>query len=143
MLKNLPVFALISVLLNSAILYAQPLSAIEFYDSTGTSPISKFGWQGSAAAGHFFIAIPGAPGGFKLQNGNLTLGGSITAIKFVGDGSGLTNLPAQAVAGTGSSAAEVAAVLMQNATFLESVKGEPGTAGVPGADGEDGVGPTV
>jgi len=52
--------------------------------------------NGSSGAGSDALVL--------LKNGNMTISGSMTATAFVGDGSGLTNLPAAAVTGTISSA---------------------------------------
>ncbi|MFC1586146.1 tail fiber domain-containing protein [Fibrobacterota bacterium] len=83
------------VITASGLLVAQPTSAIEFYDSTGAAVTSRFGWQGDATSGNFYIETPNDGNGLQLQGGNMTLDGSVSATGFTGDGSGLTNLPTQ------------------------------------------------
>ncbi len=73
--------------------YAQSGSAIEFYDTTGTESTSKIGWSGNADEGHFYIETPDDNSGITIKNGNLNVDGAVKASSFVGDGSGLTNLP--------------------------------------------------
>lgn len=72
---------------------AQSNSAIEFYDTTATEPTAEIGWSGSAEDGHFFILTPNSTDPITIKNGNMEVTGSVTSTKFIGDGSGLTNLP--------------------------------------------------
>lgn len=109
-------------------------SAIQFYDSTGAVPTSKFGWQGNATSGKFFIETPNDGNGVSIQNGNVTVDGSITAKSFVGNGSGLTGIVA-----AGASATEVATTLKADAAFLTSVRGPKGDSGARGPQGIQGT----
>lgn len=107
---------------------AQSKSAIEFYDTTGVDRVSKFGWSGSKTNGKFFIETP--TDSLTLKNGNLGVSGDVTAKKFIGDGSGLTNLPG----GSGGVAGP---------TGPMGPTGPQGIAGATGATGETGpAGPT-
>lgn len=127
----------LTVLLASALAayaFGQPNSAVQFYDSTGATPTSKFGWQGSAAAGKFYIEMPNSGNGFSLQNGNMTLDGNIKATSFTGNGSGLTGITA-----VGASATEVATTLKTDAAFVTSVKGATGPQGPIGPTGPTGA----
>jgi hypothetical protein len=85
MLMFLPAFISID-------LFAQPQSAIEFYDSTGTNATAKFGWSGDAAGGNFYIETPNDGEPVKVKQGNVTVDGNVTAASFTGDGRGLTGI---------------------------------------------------
>ena len=73
---------------------AQPLSALEFLDTTGTDPVSRMGWRGTAQNGYFFIAAGNDT--IQVKNGTVYVNGGITAAQFTGDGSKLTNIPGAA-----------------------------------------------
>lgn len=127
--------ALVAAAYGQSIPPVQPTSAVQFYDSTGSTPTSKFGWQGNAATGKFYIETPNGGSEFSLQGGNATVKGTVTATSFVGNGSGLTGIKA-----TGASAGEVATTLKADATFLASVKGTAGAVGPVGPTGPAGLG---
>ena len=67
--------------------FAQPKSAVEFFDTIGVDPVSKFGWSGSKADGQFYIHTPSDS--ISIKNGTATVSGTLRATKLVGDGSGL------------------------------------------------------
>ena len=71
---------------------AQPKSALEFYDSTGTNATARFGWQGSAVDGRFFIEAPPGTDVVTVEGGDMTVRGEVSATKVNGDGSGLSNI---------------------------------------------------
>jgi hypothetical protein len=104
---------------------AQPKSAIEFFDTTGSQSVSKFGWSGSKTDGKFFIET--ATDSLSVKNGDMKFSGTVTAKKLVGDGSGITNLPT----GTGGTPGPTGPT------------GATGPAGPTGPQGETGaIGPT-
>lgn len=70
----------------------QMKSAVQFYDTTGATPTAKFGWSGSSADGQFFVNTPGDGDVMTIKNGNAAVKGTVTASRFSGDGSSLTNL---------------------------------------------------
>jgi hypothetical protein len=76
---------------------AQSKSAIQFWDTTGASKTGRVGWTGDVSSGHFFIHTPNEEELIKSKTGGIDVNGSVTATKFNGDGSGLTNLSAPAV----------------------------------------------
>ncbi|NLW32411.1 MAG: hypothetical protein GXY77_13250 [Fibrobacter sp.] len=88
-------FVLLSVFICFPTLYAQSKSAIEFYDTTGSEPVSRIGWTGDKDNGHFFIETPDKEDEIKVQNGNLEVNGTVKAAKFEGDGSGLTGISSE------------------------------------------------
>jgi hypothetical protein len=77
--------------------FAQSKSAVQFYDSTGASKTGKIGWSGDAANGHFFLQTPADGEILKSKSGGVEVSGAMSATRFTGDGSGLTNLPSPAV----------------------------------------------
>ncbi|MDD5674903.1 MAG: tail fiber domain-containing protein [Chitinivibrionales bacterium] len=87
----------------AAMVLAQSKSAIQFYDTLGTTKTGKVGWTGDATTGHFFVQTPNEGEVLKSQvggvavNGAINATGAVTATKFIGDGSSLTNLPAATV----------------------------------------------
>ncbi|MFP4418701.1 MAG: hypothetical protein ACLFSB_15680 [Chitinispirillaceae bacterium] len=130
------VLALLIIGCSALSLQAQPSSAIEFYDTTGTESTSKIGWTGNAEDGHFFIETPDDNSGVTVKNGNIEVDGTVTAEKFVGDGSGLTNLVVEA----GSDNAGIESAFVRDDSLLIAlssgdtinagkVKGEPGNDG--------------
>ncbi len=83
--------------------FAQSKSAIQFYDTTGATKTGKIGWTGDASTGQMFIQS--TQDGVILSSqagGNVAVKGTVTAAKFAGDGSGLTNLPSPAAPTVGS-----------------------------------------
>lgn len=105
--------------------FAQPKSAVEFFDTTGVDPVSKFGWSGNKANGQFYIHTPSDT--ISIKNGTATVSGILRATKLVGDGSGITNLPTGSVGATGP-------------TGPQGPKGDTGVAGPAGPTGP--IGPT-
>jgi post-segregation antitoxin (ccd killing protein) len=90
-------------------LFAQSKSAVQFYDTTGATKTGKIGWTGDAVTGHVFIQTPQdgeviktVPGTGVQVTGGVTASGNVTATKFIGDGSNLTNLPASSSPTVGS-----------------------------------------
>ena len=90
-------------------LFAQSKSAVQFYDTTGATKTGKIGWTGDAVTGHVFIQTPQdgeviktVPGTGVQVTGGVAASGSVTATKFIGDGSNLTNLPASSSPTVGS-----------------------------------------
>jgi Chaperone of endosialidase len=90
-------------------LFAQSKSAVQFYDTTGATKTGKIGWTGDAVTGSMFIQTP--QNGVVLQTqpgvgvqvaGGVTASGNVTATKFIGDGSTLTNLPTVAAPTVGT-----------------------------------------
>jgi hypothetical protein len=106
--------------------YAQPKSAVEFFDTTGVDPVSKFGWSGSKADGQFYIHTPSDS--ISIKNGTATVSGTLRATKLVGDGSGITNLPAGIVGATGPQGPK-------GDTGPQGPKGDSGVAGPQGPPG--------
>jgi trimeric autotransporter adhesin len=86
----------------SSNIFGQSKSAVQFYDTTGQTKTGKVGWTGDAATGHFFIQVPGSGDLIKSQTDGISVNGTVTATKFSGDGSTLTNLPAPAASTVGS-----------------------------------------
>lgn len=70
-------------------------SAIQFYDSTGSTKTAKFGWAGNPIDGYFFIETPNDGNGFTAKNGNVNIDGSVTASSFKGNGTEITDLNGQ------------------------------------------------
>ena len=87
MRKQLFILALSASMMTA---FAQPKSAVEFFDTTGVDPVSKFGWSGSKADGQFYIHTPSDS--INIKNGTATVSGTLRAAKLVGDGSGITGI---------------------------------------------------
>jgi hypothetical protein len=77
--------------------YSQTKSAIQFWDSTGTNKTGKIGWSGDAQNGYFFVNTPQKGDLIKSTSDGIEINGTVKGNKFLGDGSGLTNLPASNV----------------------------------------------
>jgi hypothetical protein len=105
---------------------AQPKSAVEFFDTTGVDPVSKFGWSGSKADGQFYIHTPSDS--FSIKNGTVSVSGTLRANKLVGDGSGITG-----VAGTPGPQGP------KGDTGPQGPKGDSGAMGPQGPKGDTGV----
>ncbi|MBD3242634.1 MAG: hypothetical protein GF331_18735 [Chitinivibrionales bacterium] len=75
-----------------ALLAAQPKSAIEFYDTTGTDATARFGYRGSKADGEFYVQNPVGSDAITVKDGDMQVSGDVSASRFVGDGSGLSNV---------------------------------------------------
>ncbi|MBN1128339.1 MAG: collagen-like protein, partial [Chitinispirillaceae bacterium] len=103
--------------------YGQPRSAVEFFDTTGVDPVSKFGWSGTKNDGQFYIQTPSDS--VSIKNGVTTVTGTLRATRLVGDGSGITNLPAGTVGPAGPAGPQ-------------GPKGDTGVAGPAGPQGPKG-----
>ncbi|MBN2037625.1 MAG: hypothetical protein JW768_12865 [Chitinispirillaceae bacterium] len=77
--------------------YAQSKSAVQFYDTTGTSKTGKIGWSGDATSGHLFLQTLADGEVLKTKPGGIEVTGTLSATSIAGDGSGLTNLPSQQI----------------------------------------------
>lgn len=82
------VFVIASVLAGNVLADS---TSIEFYDPAGATITGKVGWRGDAATGEMFVETPNDGNGVTIKEGTVTANG------FVGDGSGLTDLPAPTV----------------------------------------------
>lgn len=91
--KGTVLLAVLTVGISVQKVQGQQTSALEFYDSTGATATSRFGWNGNAANGHFFIETPADGQGVKVEQGVITADG------FAGDGSGLTGIATGNIAG--------------------------------------------
>jgi len=90
-MKNISFFIIALGLAHT--LSAQSQSAIQFFDSTGSTPTAKLGWKGDANSGHFFLEKnDNNTSLLKSTATGLETPGSVKAASFIGDGSGLTNL---------------------------------------------------
>jgi len=98
--------SLISVALAFSAL-AQPKSAVEFYDTTGTTPVARFGWQGESGTGKFFVDAPPGTEAMSIQNRNLTAAGEVAATRFRGDGSTLAGIGSASIADGGVQTADL------------------------------------
>jgi Collagen triple helix repeat (20 copies) len=123
-MRTLYSFSLIVACAASA--FAQSKSAIEFFDTTGAQSVTKFGWSGSKTDGKFFIKT--SSDSLEIKNGTVKVSGTVNAVKFVGDGSGLTNLPG----GTGTG--------VIGPTGPQGIAGATGPAGPTGPQGPTGPG---
>ncbi len=74
------------------LLAGQPKSAIEFYDTTGTDATVRFGYRGSKADGEFYVETPVGTDAVTVKNGDMQVSGDVSASRFVGDGSGLSDV---------------------------------------------------
>jgi hypothetical protein len=74
--------------------FAQSKSAVQFYDTTGATKTGKVGWTGDVSGGHMFIQTPNEGEIIKTKAGGVDINGTVSAMRFIGDGSGLSNLPA-------------------------------------------------
>jgi trimeric autotransporter adhesin len=75
--------------------FSQSKSAVQFYDTLGQNKTGKVGWTGDATTGYMFLQTPQDGSVLKTQPGvGVSVTGTVTAGKFSGDGSLLTNLPA-------------------------------------------------
>jgi len=83
--------ALAGVTLLATLVSAQPKSALEFYDTTGTNPTARFGWT-DADGGKFFLQAPVGTNVLTTQGDDMTVAGEVTATQFNGDGSALTGV---------------------------------------------------
>jgi hypothetical protein len=84
--------AFIVLAVAAAAVVAEPKSALEFYDSTGSNATARFGWEGSQANGKFFLQAPVGTDAVTVQGGNMQVGGEVTATGFNGNGSGLSHI---------------------------------------------------
>jgi len=118
------------IFLSAMCLGAQETS-ITFIDTTTDEATAKIGWRGTKQDGKFFVETPGADSAFTVEDGNVTVPGTVTAQKFIGDGSALTGISG----GTAGSVNHDSIVqyvvdsLKNDAAFLEQVKGPQGLKG--------------
>lgn len=75
-------------------LWAQPKSAIEFYDTTGSDATARIGWEGPRATGKLFVESPVGTELLNMQNGQMSVNGQVSATAYQGDGSALTGVAA-------------------------------------------------
>jgi hypothetical protein len=75
----------------ATLLSAQPKSALEFYDTTGTNAKARFGWT-DANGGEFFLQAPVGTNVLTTQEDDVTVSGNVTANEFHGDGSSLSGV---------------------------------------------------
>jgi hypothetical protein len=87
-----------ATLMLSIMTAAQPKSALEFYDSTGANATARFGWEGSEASGRFFLQAPVGTDAVSVRNGDMSLAGEVSAARFNGDGSGLSDIGSDQIA---------------------------------------------
>lgn len=132
----------LTVLITVLAASAQPRSAVEFFDTTGAEPVSKFGWSGSKADGQFYIQTP--KDSITVKNGTTTISGTLKANRLVGDGSGITNLPAGITGATGPTgpqgpAGPTGPAGATGATGPQGPKGDTGVAGPAGPTGPAGA----
>jgi hypothetical protein len=97
MIRNSLYFAVALMIFISNQGFTQSKSAVQFYDSTGASKTGKIGWSGDATNGHFFLQTPADGEMLKSKTGGVEVSGTMSATRFTGDGSGLTNLPSPTV----------------------------------------------
>jgi len=79
------IFKTIAVVCSISLMVFAEKSSIAFYDSLGVDKTAEFGWAGGKANGHFFIKQFQDGSGMKLEDGNLTVDGTITASHLYGD----------------------------------------------------------
>jgi len=70
---------------------AQPKSALEFYDTTGTNPTSRLGWT-DADGGKFFLQAPVGTDVLTANPDSVSVSGRLNAGSFSGDGSELSGV---------------------------------------------------
>lgn len=119
------IVSFITVSICSTVLFADTTSAFQFYNSDGTSKTCKFGWEGQAESGNFFIQTDKDGEKVMFKDGRLI------AKKFIGDGSELSGIQ-------GASPDEVAEKLKADNEFLTKVKGDKGDQGAQGPEGPQG-----
>ena len=113
--------------------HAQSKSTIQYYDSTGLTKTGKIGWAGNATTGHLFLATPNNDSLIKGTNEGIKVSGTVTATKFIGDGSLLTNLTISA--GLIGPKGDTGAIGPQG---LQGLRGNTGATGATGATGPTG-----
>lgn len=73
-------------------LFSQSKSAIQFWDTTGQTKTGRLGWTGNSTTGYLFMQTPTDGEILKIKPGNVEITGNVSATKFTGNGSGLTNV---------------------------------------------------
>jgi hypothetical protein len=76
--------------------YSQSKSAIQFYDTTGATKTTRFGWTGGTSDGHFFVTTPTDGEVVNVKGKDLTITGAVKAATLAGDGSAITNVSTKA-----------------------------------------------
>lgn len=71
------------------IAHAQPKSAVQFYDTTGSNPTAQFGWRGTVESGELYLQAPMGNDAATFNDGNLDVSGTVNAQAFTGNGAGL------------------------------------------------------